>query len=202
MKTIAKEIPGYTFGTAEAARSPISLDDLEKLKQSVGFTKEDEKYLRIAGEVLRDQTGEVAGHWRRIISETPHLARHTRTTDGKPIENYAHNSGLRLQQWILDACFRPYDQDWLNYQQEIALRHTSVKKNKTDHAQSTPHIPFRDLSAFWAVVNDTIKPYLARKGHGVEEVEKMHRAWCKSTQLQAALWAEPYTNSQEAPNQW
>jgi pimeloyl-ACP methyl ester carboxylesterase len=202
MKMVAKEIPGYTYGTAAAARSPISLDDLEKLKQSVGFAKEDEKYLRLAGEVLGDQTEEITGHWRKIIGETPHLARHTRTADGKPIENYSHDSGMRLQQWILDTCLRPYDQDWLNYQQEIALRHTTVKKNQTDHAQSTPHIPFRDVNGFWAVINDTIKPYLAHKGHSAEDVEKMHRAWCKSTLLQAALWAEPYTNTKEAPNQW
>ena len=109
---------------------------------------------------------------------------------------------MRLQQWILDTCLRPYDQDWLNYQQEIALRHTSVKKNQTDQAKSTPHIPFRDVNGFWAIINDTIKPYLARKGHAAEDVEKMHRAWCKSTLLQAALWAEPYTNTKEAPNEW
>jgi hypothetical protein len=28
---------------------------------------------------------------------------------------------------VLDTCFRRNDQDWLNYQQEMALRHTSVK---------------------------------------------------------------------------
>ena len=202
MKMIAKEIPGYTYGTADAARSPITLDDLEKLKQSVGFTKEDEKYLRIAGEVLADQTKEITGQWRKITAETPHFARHTKTAEGEPIENYSHDSGMRLQQWILDTCLRPYDQNWLNYQQEIALRHTSVKKNQTDHAQSTPHIPFRDVNGFWAVINDTIKPYLGRKGHSAEDVEKMHRAWCRSTLLQAALWAEPYTNTKEAPNEW
>jgi NAD(P)-dependent dehydrogenase (short-subunit alcohol dehydrogenase family) len=33
---------------------------------------------------------------------------------------------------VLDTCLRPYDQDWINYQQEIALRYTSLKKNKID----------------------------------------------------------------------
>jgi hypothetical protein len=28
------------------------------------------------------------------------------------------------------------DQDWLNYQHEIGLRHTRAKQNKTDHADS------------------------------------------------------------------
>jgi hypothetical protein len=51
-------------------------------------------------------------------------------------------------------------------------------------------------------MNDTIKPYLAAKGNSAEEVDKMHRAWCKSTQLQLALWAKPYTDAKETPNEW
>lgn len=202
MKMVANEIPGYTYGTAEAARSPITLDGLEKLKQSVGFTQEDKKHLRMAGEVLAGQTRELVERWRSVIAETPHLARHSKTPDGKPIENYSKNSGLRFQQWILDTCLRPYDQDWLNYQQEIALRHTALKKNQVDGVQSTPFVPLRDIISFTAVINDTVKPFLAKNGHSENEVEKMHRAWCKSVQLQIALWAEPYASSKEAPNEW
>jgi hypothetical protein len=57
-----------------------------------------------------------------------------------------------------DTCLRPYDQDWLNYQQEIALRRTSLKKNQADGVRSTEHVPFHDIVAFVAVMNDTIKP--------------------------------------------
>ena len=89
---------------------------------------------------------------------------------------------------------RPYDQDWLNYQNEVALRHTAAKKNKTDGVKSTPFVPFGDILAFVAVMNETIKPYLAAKGHSQVEVERMHQAWCKSIQLQLALWANPYSN--------
>ncbi|MGD1075961.1 MAG: hypothetical protein ABR903_07790 [Thermodesulfovibrionales bacterium] len=60
---------------------------------------------------------------------------------------------------------RTYDQDWVNYQQEIALRHTSLKKNKVDGIRSTPYVPLRDVIAFIAVMNQTIKPYLAAKGN-------------------------------------
>lgn len=56
--------------------------------------------------------------------------------------------------------------------------------------------------AFTAVINDTIKPFLANKGHAVREVEKMHSAWCKSVHLQIALWTKPYTDSKLAPNEW
>jgi hypothetical protein len=201
-RTVAEKIPAYTYGSADATESPISITELEQLKQSVGFTNEDEKYLKLAGEVLTDQTKELVDTWRGVIAKAPHLAKHSRDPNGKPIARYSENSGLRFQQWILDTCFRPYDQDWLNYQQEIALRHTGLKKNKADGVESTPYIPLRDVIAFTAVINDTIKPFLANKGNSSEEVEKMHRAWCKSLLLQVALWTQPYTDTKLAPNQW
>jgi hypothetical protein len=110
------------------------------------------------------------------------------------------NSNLRFQQWILDTCLRSYDQNWLNYQQEIALRHTRLKKNQTDGVRSTPFVPFEDVIAFVVVMNETIKPYLAAKGNPVEEVEGMHRAWCKSMHLQLALWIRPYAEAERAAN--
>jgi flagellar biosynthesis chaperone FliJ len=54
----------------------------------------------------------------------------------------------------------------------------------------------RDIIAFIAVMNETIKPYLSAKGHMAEDVEKMHRAWTKSLQLQVALWVQPYPHSE------
>lgn len=199
---VADEIPSYTYGTSEVPSSPVSLKELEQLKQSVGFTREDEAYLRLAGEVLADQTKEVVDRWRGIIAQTPHLAKHSRDPNGDAIAHYSTDSGLRFQQWILDTCFRPYDQDWLNYQHEIALRHTRIKKNKADGVNSTPFVPLREVIAFTAVINDTVKPFLAKKGHRSSEIDKMHTAWCKSLQLQIALWAQPYTDAKLAPNEW
>ncbi|MGA2414004.1 MAG: protoglobin domain-containing protein [Candidatus Sulfotelmatobacter sp.] len=199
MKKVHEDVPGYSYGTHEVAKSPISLSELEDLKVSAGFTQEDERYLRLAGGVLADQTREIVAHWRSsIIAAIPHLARHSRTPEGNPIPEYLAKSNLRFQQWILDTCLRPYDQDWLNYQQEIALRHTRAKKNLTDGVRSTPYVPFRDVIAFVAVMNETIKPYLAAKGHSAEEVARMHLAWTKSIQLQLALWAGPYMGSATA----
>ncbi|MGA3189497.1 MAG: protoglobin domain-containing protein [Bryobacteraceae bacterium] len=193
MKKVAEQISGYTYGAA--AVSPVSLQDLENLKISVGWTEEDERYRHMAGEVLSDQTKPLVDHWRReIIGNIPNLIRHSRTPAGQPIPDYSAKSGLRFEQWILDTCFRPYDQDWLNYQHEIALRHTSLKKNTTDGVDSTPYVPLRDIIAFTVVMNQTIKPYLSAKGHTAEDVKKMHRAWTKSLQLQIALWTQPYAN--------
>lgn len=196
MKKVADEIPGYTYGTAAVTTSEVSLEELEKLKVSAGFTPEDERFLRMAGEVLADQTKRIVEHWRSgIIASIPNLARHSRSPEGNPIPQYLAQSNLRFEQWILDTCLRPYGQDWLNYQQEIALRHTSLKKNQTDGVRSTTHVPFSDIIAFVAVLNDTIKPYLASKGNTADEIEGMHRAWCRSLQMQIALWARPYMDT-------
>jgi hypothetical protein len=50
-----EHIPGYTYGTDEAATSPLSLQDLERLKEAVWLTPEDKQALREAAEILADQ---------------------------------------------------------------------------------------------------------------------------------------------------
>jgi len=198
---IADPIHGYTYGAASVPTSPVTLSEFDALKATAGFTVEDEHLLRQAGEALADQTEAIVTRWRSdIIARIPNLARHSRSLDGQPIPEYLAQSNLRFRQWILDTCFRPYDQDWLNYQHEIALRHTSLKKNTVDGVRSTAYVPFRDIAAFVAVMNDTIKPFMAAKGHVQSVVDGMHRAWCKSVQLQLALWAKPY--STQVVDEW
>jgi hypothetical protein len=197
MKKVCEHIPGYSYAEVDVPPSPVSMRELDDLKATVGFTDEDARYLRLAGEVLADQAKDLAEHWRGIIAGIPNLARHSRDREGRAIPEYSSNSSLRLQQWVLDTCLRPYDEDWLKYQMEIAARHTTTKKNKVDGVQSTPFVPLRDVIGFVAVMNETIKPYLAAKSHPADEVERMHRAWCKSLQLQVALWARCY-----GPKEW
>lgn len=201
MKESLKEIPGYAYASDTLERSTVSLKELHELKNSVGLREEDERYLRLAGEVLSGQVKDIVEHWRsRIIAGIPNLARHTRNPEGDPLPEYLARSNQRFEQWILDTCCRPYDQTWLDYQQEIALRHTSLKKNQIDGVQSTGHVPLRDIIAFIPVMNETIKPYLAAKGHLPMEVDKMHLAWCKSLQLQISLWTNTYIT--RVPNEW
>ncbi|MBE1162378.1 protoglobin domain-containing protein [Dyella acidiphila] len=203
MHVSATEIPGYTYGTPAVGSSSASMDDLQRLKVATGFNAEDERYLQLAGAVLGDQVEAIVKHWRAgIIAGIPHLARHSRKLDGSPLPDYLARSNRRFEQWILDTCLRPYDQDWLNYQQEIALRHTSAKKNQTDHADSTSHVPYSDIVAFVAVLNETIRPYLQAKGHAEAEVTQMHAAWCKSMHMQMALWAKPYMEMERAGREW
>ena len=196
-------IPGFAFGSEDIPRAEITLAELAALQLSVGLNPEDREALARAGDILGGQTHQIVQHWRAgIIASIPHLARHSRSLDDQPLPEYLQRSNRRFEQWIIDTCRRPYDQNWLNYQMEIARRHTSAKKNQTDGVQSTSFVPLRDIIGFVAVMNQTIKPYLGRTGASAEDVEQMHQAWCKSLQLQIALWAKLYCELASVPGQW
>ena len=189
----AGEIPGYSYGAPDTARSPLGVGELDLLKETVLFTEEDERYLRMAGEVLRGQTEDVLDVWYDFVASHQHLVRYFSDAQANADQEYLGRVRERFEQWILDTCERPYDQEWLDYQQEIALRHTRAKKNRTDGAQETPdHIPLRYLISFIYPITATMRPFLANKGHTDAEVEKMHQAWFKSVVLQVALWSQPY----------
>ena len=185
-------IAGYTFGTEQTAHSPLTLNDLELLKQTVLFTDEDERYLRMAGEVLEDQIAAVLDVWYGFVAANSHLAYYF-SNAGQLNSDYLTAVRKRFAQWILDTCNRPYDRDWLNYQQEIGLRHTYAKKNQTDRVEAAPHIGMRYMIAFIYPIAATIKPFLSNKGHSAEDVENMYQAWFKSITLQVTLWCAPYT---------
>jgi len=196
MESVVDHIAGYDYGAKELATSPVSMKELEQLKQTISLDSEDERYLRIAGDVLKDQTESVVTLWRGVISSTPHLALYFKDAQGNPDEQYKASVKERFKQWIIDVCTKPYDQDWLNYQHEIGLRHMHAKKNQTDNADAPPYIPMRYVLGFTAVVNDTIKPFLVKKGHSLGVIEKMHKAWCKAVLLHVTLWTRAYCNSE------
>jgi hypothetical protein len=130
--------------------------------------------------------------WYGFVAAHPHLVYYFGGPDGQPIGSYLERVRARFGQWIIDTCERPYDQDWLDYQMEIALRHHRTKKNQTDGVQSVPIISLRYILAFIYPITATIKEFLGKKGHSPEDVEKMHQAWFKSVVLQATLWSYPY----------
>ncbi|MPZ19079.1 MAG: protogloblin ApPgb [Luteitalea sp.] len=186
-------IPGYTYGTSAVAPSPITLGDLDLMKKSVLFGEEDVKYLRLSREVLQDQVEAILDVWYGFVGSNPHLlASFTGARDGKPLVEYLTAVRKRFGRWILDTAAAEYDQKWLDYQHEIGLRHHRTKKNRTDGAASTDIVPFRNLFLLVFPVTFTLKPFLAKKGHSAEDVEKMHAAWMKSCLLQVTLWSHPY----------
>jgi hypothetical protein len=184
------EIPGYHMGGVP--RSPVSWEDFELLEKTVMLGDEDVRYLRMACEVLRDQVEDILDLWYSWVGSNPHLIYYFSDLQGNPIGEYLERVRKRFGQWILDTTCREYDQTWLDYQHEIGLRHHRTKKNVTDAVNSAPHIPLRYIIAFIYPITATIKPFLARKGHSMEDVEKMYNAWFKSIVLQVALWSYPY----------
>jgi hypothetical protein len=185
-------IPGYDFGSGSVSRSPVTAPDLKKLEQSVGLTETDRRYLALAGEVLGDQAEKMVDTWRSRIGAQEHLDQWFFGQDGKPNDRYKAAVKPRFVQWVIDTCTRPYDQTWLDYQDEIGRRHTPDKKNQTDGVAAPNLVPLRYLVAFTAVIVTTSKEFLATKGHSSEEVEGMHTAWTKAVMLSLALWCRPY----------
>jgi hypothetical protein len=174
-------------------RSPVSLADFEQMKASVLFGDDDVRWLRASYDVVKDQVEAILDVWYGFVGSQPHLlASFTSKTDGKPIAAYLEGVRRRFGQWILDTARAEYDQKWLDYQHEIGLRHHRTKKNRTDGVASTDIVPFRNLFALIFPVTFTLKPFLAKRGHSVEEVDKMHAAWVKSCLLQVTLWSHPY----------
>jgi hypothetical protein len=192
--TYADKIPGYTFGTRTVTRSPVSLEELTRLIQTVSLTDEDFANLRRAGEVLTDHLDAVVDSWREAVAATPHLAQYYASSSGVPDDNYKRRVRERFKRWILDVCGRPYDRAWLDYQEEIGRRHSVLAKNGTDGALAVANIPLRYVVAFTAVINDRIRPFLAAGGADATAAEAMHSAWCKAVQLHVALWSRPYVS--------
>ncbi|MBL7876473.1 MAG: protogloblin ApPgb [Cyclobacteriaceae bacterium] len=189
-------IKGYDYGKATVEQSPVSLQDLSLLKKTLLWSVDDDRYLKMAGGVLKDQTNDVLDLWYGYVGGNEHLV-HYFTKNGQPNMDYLTAVRARFGQWILDICEKPYDQNWLNYQHEIAKRHHSIKKNKTDGVDTVPIIHYRYMTAFIYPITATIKSFLAKKNHSTADVEGMHNAWFKAVTLTVILWTQPYINKGE-----
>jgi hypothetical protein len=187
------DIPGYTYGTAAVARSPVGLQELELLlKATLLLGDDDLAALRRSGDVLGPQVEEVLDVWYGFVAANPHLLAAFSNAKGQADQQYLAAVRRRFGRWILDTARADYDQAWLDYQHEIGLRHTRRKKNQTDGADASDHIPLRYVLALLVPVTTTLKPFLAKGGAAPEEVEAMHAAWVKAVLLQVILWSQPY----------
>jgi hypothetical protein len=193
----AQSIPGYTFGAPEVARSPVTGEDVELLKATLLWSDDDDRYLRMAGEVLADQVDDVLELWYGYVGSHSHLVHYFTDRDGQPIGPYLERVRARFAQWVRDVCSRPHDDAWRDYQHEVALRHTRAKKNQTDGVDSVPDVALRYLIAFVFPITATMRSFLAGKGHSADDVDGMHTAWFKAVVLHVCLWSQPY-----APDVW
>jgi hypothetical protein len=185
-------IAGYDYGQPNAARSPVSIEELRQIEMAVGWSEEDARVLRRHGDIFKDQAEPMVDSWRAVIGAQPHLAKWFFGPDGKPDEEYKARVKKRFIQWVMDTCFRPHDQAWLDYQEEIGLRHTPEKKNQTDRADTPAVVPLRYLIAFGTVVAITTRKFFADAGVRRDELQKLEDAWSKAVQLHITLWSRPY----------
>lgn len=186
------KIPGYAYGSPESAHSPLLEKDVRELEQTIGWTEQDASLLRQHGDVFREQAEAMVDDWRAIIASQPHLAHWFNGPYERPDDEYKARVKPRFVQWVIDTATRPHDQAWLDYQEEIGLRHTPAKKNSADETHTVPMVPLRFVLGFLPAVTD-IRKFL--EGRIADEVtlRAVERAWSKAVLLEVVLWARPYT---------
>lgn len=190
-------IPGYTFDE-NLGPSPVTPEQLAQLEASVLWSDEDRAALRRAGEILVPQTEQILDVWYGFVGGNPHLVGTFVGADGQPSGAYLAAVRKRFGQWIADLTERDFDQRWLAYQNEIALRHHTEKKNATDQIDSpAKYVPLRHLIALIVPITVTIRPFLANGEPDAAQVDVMYHAWFKAVTLSVALWAQPF-----APDTW
>ena len=189
---ITTDIPGYTYGTAAVPRSPVSLEELELIQATLLLDDDDRDALRRSADILAPQVEAILDVWYGFVGANPHLLAAFTGPDGQPDQAYIAAVRRRFGQWILDTARAEFDQEWLDYQHEIGVRHTRRGKNRTDGVQAAEQIPLRYVLALLIPITTTLKPFLGNGGAGPDEVNAMHRAWVKAVLLQVILWSQPY----------
>jgi hypothetical protein len=190
-------VPGYTFGST-MAQAPYTLAELRSLQKTLLFGEDEVAALRQSKAILADQTDAILDVWYGFVAATPELVVFfSDAKSGQPDGAYLAAVRKRFALWILDTADARFDQQWLNWQYELGLRHHRLKKNKTDGVNSVPQVNFRYLPALTIPLTTTLKPFLAKKGASAAEVDKMHAAWVKAVLLQSILWSQPYVKEGE-----
>ncbi len=112
----------------------------------------DRGALREASRVISDHAEQFVHGWRKIIGGHDFLPHWFFGPDQKPDKQYKALVKKRFVRWVTDTVTRQFDQDWLDYQYEIGLRHTPERKNVKDQAQTASVVPLRFLLTFIAPV--------------------------------------------------
>jgi hypothetical protein len=189
--TEPSSISGYDYGTPESAVSPVSETELSQLEQTVGWTATDAEVLARHADVFRARAESMVDSWRAVIGAQPHLSRWFVKPNGASDDAYKASVKRRFVQWVIDVALRPHDREWLNYQQEIGLRHTPAKKNKTDGAHTPPVVPFRYLLGFVPMVLP-VRQFFADAIRDEPELKRLEGAWIRAVLLHLTLWSRPY----------
>ncbi len=187
------EIAGYDFGSERVDRSPVTLAELEQLQQTVGWTSADAGWLSQAAPILTRHAEDLVNDWRAQLGRLAFLSQWF-GSPGEETDRYRAAVKKRFVQWVSDTCTRPQDQAWLDYAQEIGLRHTPKKKNMTDGARGPSVVPLRYVIAFvWPVITG-VRQYLVADGVHPKDAEAMQSAWARSVLMQIVLWSRPFVH--------
>jgi hypothetical protein len=185
-------IHGYDYGTLDSAMSPVSESELFELEQTAGWTAADAAVLKRHDDLFRAKAESMVDSWRAVIGSQSHLSHWFAKPDGAPDDAYKTNVKRRFVQWVIDVALRPHDRDWLNYQQEIGLRHTPARKNRTDGTQTPSLVPFRYLLGFIPVVLP-IRRFFIDAIQDEAELKRLEEVWTKAVLLHLTLWSRAYT---------
>ncbi len=192
--TAMPPIPGYTYDEASLPPSPVSDATLDTLHQSVLWSDADRVALRRAATILVPQTEAILDVWYGFVGSHNHLVATFAGADNQPSGDYLTAVRGRFGQWIADLCERDHDATWLAYQEEIALRHHTTKKNRTDGVTSpSGHVPLSHLIALIVPITVTIRDFLAAAESDPAQVDAMYHAWFKAVTLSVVLWTRPYS---------
>lgn len=183
---------GYSYDEQLPA-SPVTEEQLNQLLTDVMWSEADVPAIRRAGEILKPRVAELMDVWYGFIGSTPHLVSVFRGADGEPDGDYLAAVRERFERWVVDLCTRDFDEKWLAYQEEIALRHHPSKKNQTDHVDSpVPHVPMSHIFALVVPVTLSVRQFLEEGSREGDDVEAMHQAWFKAVTVTLVLWTRPY----------
>jgi hypothetical protein len=184
-------IPGYDYGTKRSAVSPVTEEELRHLEEAAGWTADDAALLRKHAELFRRHAGEMVDSWRGRIAKQHELAQYFFGPDGKPDEFYKSRARERFVRWVVDVAVREHDRDWLNYQEEIGLRHLPARKNAADGTHTPALVPLRYLIGFIPMVLP-VEHFFVEDIQDAAELHALQRAWTASLLLHVSLWTRPY----------
>jgi hypothetical protein len=185
------EIPGYGFGLPGTAHSPVFEENLRQLEETISWTTADVEVLQRYAALFEARAEQMVDAWRAVIGSQPHLSQWFVAPDGRPDEEYKARVKRRFVQWVVDVATRPHDRAWLDYQEEIGLRHTPAAKNRADGSHTPPLVPLRYLLAFVPIVTN-IREILESGIFDRDDLRAVELAWTKAVHLHIVLWTRPY----------
>jgi Protoglobin. len=189
-----QNIPGYIYGKPEVPKAPLTKKDFELLLDSVLWTKEDEENRELLGEIIKENMKEILDKIVSYFGSKEYLIYYFKDRQAQTtITEYVNNTVDRLAQWLLDICYKPLDENFINYNYLIGIRHTYEGKGKADNVSTVEHIPARYMVTCLFPITVVLKDFIARKVEDPVLTDRLYNTWFKLQVITTALFLIPYT---------